>query len=221
MLQTQVNYWTLMENRRHNLASEGENQRHNVRTEDLGFDTLVETRRHNVVSEDLGFRTLDETRRHNVQTESIGWGNLAETTRHNKATEDIGWADIGIKRQNAETNAFSAQEMQRHNIMSENIGQLQAAASQQQAAASSQQAAAANKQAANTAARLDFDRSSYVNDYQKWYQDVLPLEKRKQDTAEYEAETRRIQAETGKQKSYGETFKNIGQGVMSIIPLIP
>lgn len=92
MLQAQVNYWTLMENKRHNLESER-----------LGFATLDESKRHNVVTENLGFKTLDESIRHNKASESISWANYSETVRHNKRTEDIAQYEAGTSRLNAYT----------------------------------------------------------------------------------------------------------------------
>lgn len=97
MLATQVSYWGIQENKRHNqamerqavkelgettrhnLASEQELTRHNTRTED-------ETVRHNMAWE-------AENQRHNLQSESISWGQLEESKRHNKAQESIGRVD--------------------------------------------------------------------------------------------------------------------------------
>lgn len=44
---------TLSETRRHNVATEGESQRHNVASEGLTRDSLTETKRHNVQTEGI------------------------------------------------------------------------------------------------------------------------------------------------------------------------
>jgi hypothetical protein len=147
MLQAQVNYWTLQENKRHNQATEAqgvvdlgikrdtliEARRHNVVGEQLGRDTLNENIRHNVQSETLGFATLQETARHNRVNEDLGYANLAETSRHNFVTEgvsqgtlDLGFAQLG--------------ETTRTHFANEAIGRAQAAAAAQQANAATQQA---------------------------------------------------------------------------------
>lgn len=84
MLQTQVNYWTLKENERHNTQMEAiereriaELIRHNKEAERLGFDTLFETSRSNRVYEGQGERKLFETNRSNLANEAIGFRNAA------------------------------------------------------------------------------------------------------------------------------------------------
>nr|AVX53494.1 putative ORF1 [Marmot picobirnavirus] len=102
MTDLQIKYWDLQENRRHNTVTEGETNRHNVATEDLGIKTLDESRRHNIVTE-------GETRRHNVAGETLGVHTLQESIRHNRVTE-------------AETmrhNVAGENENRRHNIASE------------------------------------------------------------------------------------------------------
>lgn len=90
MLTTQVQYWTLMETKRHNLQSE-----------DLGNRTLQENIRHNTVTE-------NETNRHNVATENYYTNSLLETVRHNLVTEGQGQSKIEIDRMNAFTNQRNA-----------------------------------------------------------------------------------------------------------------
>jgi hypothetical protein len=132
MLQTQVNYWTLVENRRHNLVTEGQEQQ-NIAYRNRSLD---ETVRHNQVTETLGFQTLQEQTRHNVATEDIdrtrneiqagqlrvaqqqvalGYANLAlgqaqlsETVRSHKANEAIGWGNVQVSQANANTNRMQA-----------------------------------------------------------------------------------------------------------------
>lgn len=104
MLQAQVNYWNLVETKRHNLATEdlgvktleyqysdlAERHRHNITEEGTRISELNEATRHNKASEAIGWETLSETKRHNVATENLGMANLNETVRHNTTTEGIG-----------------------------------------------------------------------------------------------------------------------------------
>lgn len=71
MTDIQIKYWDFMEGRRHNLAYEGE------------------TNRHNVVSEGQGQQNLIEMNRHNETTEQQGSQGIAENIRHNKANEAL------------------------------------------------------------------------------------------------------------------------------------
>lgn len=107
MLSTQVEYWKLQENKRHNVETEAqgwfnakEAQRHNVETENVNWFSANEGQRHNLATEDINrFSALEtqrhnivsegETQRHNVMTENLGFSNLAEDIRHNKASESI------------------------------------------------------------------------------------------------------------------------------------
>lgn len=88
----QIKYWDYVEGKRHNIAYEGETQRHNYATEHQQAQELVETVRHNTVYE-------GETNRHNVVYEN-------ETKRHNVATE-------GIQRTQASASMMQAQASQR------------------------------------------------------------------------------------------------------------
>lgn len=80
MLTVQINYNTLQESIRHNMAMELQ-----ARNE------LAETRRHNIVYE-------NETMRHNIASETIEQGKLQETIRHNTQTEAIGWYEAETTR---------------------------------------------------------------------------------------------------------------------------
>lgn len=115
MLPAQVSYWTLQENKRHNLV-----------TEDLGFKNLNETIRHNTVSE-------TETHRHNVETEKLGWFNADESRRHNLATEQVAIENVGLGYANLS-------ESVRHNRASEAIQSTQAYASVMQGQAAMENA---------------------------------------------------------------------------------
>lgn len=104
MLAVQVQYWNMVENKRHNVATERETKRHNLATEDLGYKTLTETIRHNYAQEDYWNRSLAEQQRHNIVSEAIDYGNLlvgqknAESNRLNALANQA----------NAATNRMSA-----------------------------------------------------------------------------------------------------------------
>lgn len=96
MLNTQVQYWALQENKRHNLMTEAqakseldETRRRNLETERQGRVSLEEVSRHNREQESQGWFNARESVRHNKETESVGWSTFQETKRHNKAYESI------------------------------------------------------------------------------------------------------------------------------------
>lgn len=105
MLATQVQYFNVVELRRHNKATESETSRHNVQTEKLGFDTLTETVRHNKAQEQYWQDSLAESKRHNQVTESQGWENI-DVAWMNAATNRI-MAEVA--QENARTAKWSAQ----------------------------------------------------------------------------------------------------------------
>lgn len=104
MTHNQIAYWQLQEDRRANLAREGEayranranerevhranvareeeTQRHNTATEQFNISSLQETSRHNLAQE-------QETNRHNVAQEKVSFGTLNETVRHNIKSEEL------------------------------------------------------------------------------------------------------------------------------------
>lgn len=106
MLATQVQYWTLQENKRHNIMSE-----------QLGSQQNTEMIRHNLKAE----RQQDTSLQQEAQRISISRDTLKENIRHNKANESI------TKWLNSET--------QRHNLATEAVGRTNALASLQQAQA--------------------------------------------------------------------------------------
>lgn len=121
MLPAQVNYWTLQENKRHNVATEEIQSR--AQMEEARHNKVYEgeTHRHNFVTE-------NETMRHNVATErvqasqvALGWSQLSESTRHNKMME-------GVQKQQAATQRMLGFETIRHNRTSEKLGRQQATA---------------------------------------------------------------------------------------------
>lgn len=124
MLQTQVNYWNLVETQRHNLASEdyynrslSETTRHNLASEDYYNRNLGETTRHNLVTEKQNQTSLNEQARHNTTTEYLTYQAQNETARHNQVMEGQGWAVITETNRH---NVASENETVRHNIRVEN-----------------------------------------------------------------------------------------------------
>lgn len=86
MLNTQVQYWLMREQTRHNLETEAQG-RESIR---VNWFNAQENARHNLVSEQIGWGNLNENIRHNKATEDLGWASLSETSRHNRASEGIG-----------------------------------------------------------------------------------------------------------------------------------
>jgi hypothetical protein len=105
MLAVQVQYWTMQENKRHNLVAEAQNRR-NLEIQQYNADTnrmnATENIRHNKAVE-------TETNRHNVVSENQGWAVITETNRHNLVMESQGWANIDVATRNAASNELNAQ----------------------------------------------------------------------------------------------------------------
>lgn len=98
MLAVQINFNTLQENIRHNMAME-----------EQARNELVESHRHNIVYESETYRhnvtTEQETQRHNIIDEGIRQATLNETVRHNQANEGISWYEAITNRNLAESQA--------------------------------------------------------------------------------------------------------------------
>lgn len=109
MTNIQIAYWNMKENRRHNYASEVETNRHNVRTEGQQDRALTETNRHNIATEALGVRNLAETQRHNIASENLGRSQLVETIRHNTASESIDRRRVAASELSAQASYMNAQ----------------------------------------------------------------------------------------------------------------
>lgn len=94
MTQNQIRYAEHLENTRHNKATE------------------KETGRHNVVTEQQGWQTLGEAARHNRQTEAVGWFTAFSTDRLNQARIDQGAADVATRKFSAGTERMKLPIMQ-------------------------------------------------------------------------------------------------------------
>lgn len=230
MLQAQVNYWTLVENARHNRKTESQTDT------DLGIkmDTLVETRRHNVVGEQLGRDTLNENIRHNVQSERLGFANLAETTRHNKMTEDLGFGNLAettrhnyasesVAQGNLDLGYATLSESTRTHFANEAIGRTQAAASATQANASMQQAAIAGerlgveRQNAATSAAAQELKS---REYQTYVDTELPLKEREMSNKERQTDIDAIRAGGSFTKDITQSGNNIVRSILDIYKIV-
>lgn len=97
MLAVQVQYWTLQETKRHDVATEAETAKHNRVQEDIGYRNLFEVVRHDVAQEDYWNRSLEETGRHNRMMERIDYSNVL-----------VGQQNADTNRMNAQTNAYNA-----------------------------------------------------------------------------------------------------------------
>lgn len=126
MLQTQVNYWAYMENKRHNLATEdqarqelSEKIRHSVIDEAFNRYNLAELKRHNQAAEQQGFMSISEQRRSHLANEKIGQVN-ANTNRlqANIAATKIGFDNINTQYANR-TNRMNAYTNQANSLIRE------------------------------------------------------------------------------------------------------
>lgn len=129
MLQTQVNYWNLVETQRHNLASEdyynrslSETNRHNLVTEAQNQTSLNEQARHNTTTEYLTYQANNENVRHNQVMEAQGWSVITETNRHNVATENENKRhNVQMENETVRHNTTTEKETTRHNLAAESI----------------------------------------------------------------------------------------------------
>lgn len=109
----------LFETSRSNQFYEGETYRHNLASEDLGYNQLFETVRQHQAQEALGYSQLFETQRANMAQEGLkNQGLLLDSIaeEHN----------YNIRKKQAQTDLFEAEEAKRHNIAMENVQFLQA-----------------------------------------------------------------------------------------------
>lgn len=135
MTQNQIAYWKLQEEKRSNLASEGETSRHNIATES-------ETERSNRVQQ-------GEAKRHNLSTEKQAWLNYSEAQRSNRANESIKKDSLA---ESARHNVATESETVRHNVESELLGQGQLALQRGQLQEQTRHNVATEIQSANTLA---------------------------------------------------------------------
>jgi hypothetical protein len=94
MLQTQVNYWQLKEN-----------QRHNQQTEEQAARELVETNRHNLATEEQQARQATAALKQAASAAKNANTNLF-IARYNR---DLGYKNLAVSRRNADSNAKQAQ----------------------------------------------------------------------------------------------------------------
>lgn len=111
MLATQVSYWTYKENQRHNVATEREVRRHNIKAETQTDFYNAELQRHNLKTEAQSDWYNAETKRHNLASESIGRTQAQAALRQARAAE----SQASTAWFNAQTNRLSQQSTQKLN----------------------------------------------------------------------------------------------------------
>lgn len=133
------NQQSLNENKRHNVVSEQEINRHNLMSENLTYQSQLETARHNLVSENQNQQMLNETIRTHLANEeigrqqvSLGYAQLAETKRNNIASlaeqeryhkdsiANQSWYNVNLIANQQNT----LNETKRHNQRVENLTQV-------------------------------------------------------------------------------------------------
>lgn len=157
MLQTTVNYLSVVEGRRHNLETERQGREQlfiNSKEAETHANQLLETIRHNQVTEHQGYLSLAETQRHNQTTEMTNLFDAAtrrmqlsinqqeaDTHRYSAVqSAGIGWANVGVAQQNADINqqnANTAEQRMRNEFVTNYLG---ASSSQSQAATAAKRA---------------------------------------------------------------------------------
>lgn len=124
MTQNQINYWKLQEERRSNLAQEGETKRSNLakeaETNRSNIAKETETHRSNVANEGVAFGNLSETQRSHQAQESISLQGLAEQARHSQAVEaEEHRSNLARETENMRHNVAMEGETRRSNIANE------------------------------------------------------------------------------------------------------
>lgn len=109
MTKNQIDYWSLQENKRHNLEQEA-----------LGRGTLDESKRHNLQTEGQAVNELTERHRHNLVGESVDIGNLQESQRHNRSVEqETNRHNVTVENETHRSNVANETETNRHNVATE------------------------------------------------------------------------------------------------------
>lgn len=124
MTQNQINYWKLQEERRSNLAQEGETKRSNLAKEyetnrsNLAKET--ETHRSNMASEGVAFGNLSEAQRSHQAQEALAQQSLAEQVRHSQAVEaEENRSNLAREAENFRHNTSVESETRRSDIANE------------------------------------------------------------------------------------------------------
>lgn len=202
MLQTQVNYWTLMENQRHNLESER-----------LGFSTLEETKRHNLATEQLGFQTLQETGRHNVATENLGFANLDETKRHNLVGEQLGFGNLDVARVQASASLTQAGAAMKQ----ANVREYESRYIPIQYTIEQQNADTAQRNAATREQELEWNKYEFISQ-NNLNQGEQSIHQQQADTAEKRQQVEQGNVEFNKGVTVFEEGRKAVKDVLGIIP---
>lgn len=132
MTKNQIDYWSLQEVKRHNQATEGEEQRANRARESYNLGSLSESARHNLAAEGIDISKLQESIRHSKATEGLGVSELQERVRSDKAQESLkrsenrekvrsNKANEGLRSIEVKTSRQDLAERKRHNIAGEAV----------------------------------------------------------------------------------------------------
>lgn len=95
-------------------------------TNQLRWAELVENKRHNLASEAISTSTLNETTRHNTEWERQNWYSAQAQAAYQRTQGQASLQQAGAAWQNAVTRQGELQENVRHNQVYEDIQQLQA-----------------------------------------------------------------------------------------------
>nr|AVX53368.1 putative ORF1 [Marmot picobirnavirus] len=170
MTTTQIQYQTMLENKRHNRATEHqalkeraltasqlkETVRSHRASEGLTARSITETERSNKAKESLTATQLAETKRHNIAGEKLTRSDIKEKKRHNKASEKE------TKRSNKANESIEKSKISetgRHNRASEAIGKKQASAAAKQADVAAKRQREDAKTAAKQREVMDADKA--------------------------------------------------------------
>lgn len=148
MLQTQVNYWDLVEKARHNRVTETQG----FETLNISRQDLAERHRHNVVSEGQLNTQMNEQMRHNIATENLT-GQQIDVQRQSLANQkkqiELGFANLALDQSRLVETRRSNRANESIKSAQVNVSRMQASASQAQAAAAQANANTSRIQALN------------------------------------------------------------------------
>nr|AVX53384.1 putative ORF1 [Marmot picobirnavirus] len=186
MLATQVQYWTLLENRLHNRNMEAQARNELLETVTSHRNDEAERNRHNLVSEQLG--------RDNLQ---LGRDTLSETIRNNSIMQSIAQQNADTNKRNAEIGAMQAQASFAH------------AAAAMTSAQAAQMNAATNAYLAPSQVQERMSSTSYNNQR-------AAKTKAETKTARVESNWAQTNQVINAARNISNTFSSISNGVSSI-----
>lgn len=174
MTQNQISWYRAKEEQRHNVAGEGETQRHNIQEEAIGWEGNRIKDDANIINQ-YHFERMDaENKRHNRMSEKQTQTSL----RQKNKDIQVNRASINeAKRHNLQlehNDRYRMKEQYRHNLATEGIdwanvgiGRMNARTNQQNAASNWQNALTNSYNADLRSQELDLSRDRYSLD--QWY----------------------------------------------------